>query len=158
MAPVDLLGLPTISSQVQEVIDQRAARQAAIHQGAFVVIQAPHHPCRGLALPDQLDVLLGLLCLEMCLVMTLLLSEQQTWHGQNNWLPSKGKRLQESKKWQLGCSICKWRGRILELIQDTSRCHLNSIRVILGDTPQTTRAPTPEPIRWINEWTPDCRW
>lgn len=110
----DLLGLLTIFHQVLEVIDQLAARQAAIHQEAFAAILAPHHPYRGLDPPEQLAALLGLLYLEMCLVMTRQLSEQPTWHEQNNWQLSKEKRLPGNKRWQLGCSRCKWRDRIQE--------------------------------------------
>ena len=109
-----LLDLLIIFNQVLEATDQLVVRQAAIHQEAFVATPAPHHPCRGQDLLEQLVVLLGLLCLEMCLVMTRQLSEQPTWREQNNWLLSKEKRPPGNKKWQLGCSRCKWRDRIQE--------------------------------------------
>lgn len=114
MVPDDLLGLLTIFHQVLEVTDQLAARQAAIRQEASVAIPAPHHPCRGPDPPELLAGLLGLLCLEMCLVMTRQLSEQPTWREQNNWQLSKEKRPPGNKRWQLGCNRCKWRGRTQE--------------------------------------------
>ena len=114
MAPEDLLGPLTIFNQVRAVTDQLAARQAAIHQGAFAAILAPHHLYRDPDPPEQLGVLLVLLCLEMCLDMTRQLSEQPTWREQSNLLLSKEKRLLGSRRWQLGCNRCKWRGRIPE--------------------------------------------
>ena len=79
-----------------------------------MAIPAPHHPCRGPDLPEQLVVLLVLQCLEMCLVMTRQLSEQPTWRERNNWLLNKEKKPLENKRWQLGCSRCKLRDRIQE--------------------------------------------
>jgi len=114
MAPVDLLGLPTIFNQVLEATDQLAARQAAIHQGAFADTLAPHHLCKGPDPLGRLGVLLGLQCLEMFLDTTRQLSEQPTWREQSSWLLSKEKRRQGSRRWQLGCSRCKWRGKIQE--------------------------------------------
>ena len=104
----------TIFHQVLEVTDQLAAKQVAIRQEVFVVIPAPRHLCRGQDPPGQLAVLQGLLCLEMCPVMTPQLSEQPTWREQNNWQLSKEKRLPGNKRWPLGCSRCRWRDRIQE--------------------------------------------
>jgi len=110
----DLLGLLTTFHQVLEATDQLAARQAATRREAFAAIPGPRLPCRGPDLPEQLAVLLGLLCLEMCPVMTPQLSEQPTWREQNNWQLSKEKRLPGNKRWPLGCSRCRWRDRIQE--------------------------------------------
>ena len=66
----DLLGLLTTFHQVLEATDQLAARQAAIHQGAFADTLAPHHLCKGPDPLGRLGVLLGLQCLEMFLDTT----------------------------------------------------------------------------------------